>query len=117
MMDHSSSIITQVSRDEEENATCGKEGEFGRRFYTTFLLRMTPPARRETAADSRYRSVTKMSIVRSVDRRPLPAHFVCPLLHFCKHSKHSAAGQFGGAGRGLVSYCTPCSHGKPSGKV
>lgn len=29
-MDHPSSIITQVSRDEEENATCREEGEFGR---------------------------------------------------------------------------------------
>lgn len=31
-MDHSPSIITQVTRDEEENATCREEGEFWRSF-------------------------------------------------------------------------------------
>lgn len=31
-MDHSPSIITQVSRDEEENTACREEGEFERSF-------------------------------------------------------------------------------------
>lgn len=31
-MDHSPSIITQVRREEEENATCREEGEFGESF-------------------------------------------------------------------------------------
>lgn len=41
-MDHSSSIITQVSRDEEENAPLGEEGEFRQRkqsYGEVFLLR------------------------------------------------------------------------------
>lgn len=46
-MDHSPSIITQVTRDEEENAARRDEGEIGRKsFAATFCvcvqLRMTP---------------------------------------------------------------------------
>lgn len=78
---------------------------------------MTPHARRETVADSRYRSVTKMSTVRSGDRRPLPAHFVCPLLHFCKYSKHSAAGQFGVVGGDLFLTLGHAVMGNRQGQV
>lgn len=38
-MDHSPSIITQVTRDEEENAARRDEGEFvgeGKKFFSTF---------------------------------------------------------------------------------
>lgn len=43
-MDHSPSIITQVARDEEDNATCGEEGEFGPSLEN-FQLRMTVSVR------------------------------------------------------------------------
>lgn len=60
-MDHSPSIITQVSREEEENATCREEGEFGgKKFYCTAELRMTVSAGRDgTEVLSRLRGVTE----------------------------------------------------------
>lgn len=61
LMDHSPSIITQVSREEEENATCRDEGEFGgKKFDCTAELRMTGSAGRDgTAVISRRRGVTE----------------------------------------------------------
>lgn len=52
LMDHSPSIITQVTRDEEENATCREEGEFGKKFTELFKLRMTMSARDEAAVQT-----------------------------------------------------------------
>lgn len=54
LMDHSPSIITQVSREEEENATCREEGEFGgEKFYRTAELRMSGAAGRDGTVSGR----------------------------------------------------------------
>ncbi|KAG8000851.1 hypothetical protein GBF38_018117, partial [Nibea albiflora] len=60
-MDHSPSIITQVTRDEEENATCREEGEFGKKFTELFKLRMTMSARDEAAGRPRRHGVTNVN--------------------------------------------------------
>lgn len=65
-MDHSPSIITQVTRDEEENATCREEGEFGKKFTELFKLRMTMSARDEAAVTNRGATVSQMSTRASV---------------------------------------------------
>lgn len=49
-MDHTSSIITQVTKDEGENATSREEGEFGKSLSEVFsTLRMTMSEGQETA--------------------------------------------------------------------
>lgn len=51
-MDHSPSIITQVTKDEEENATCREEGEFGKSFVNF-------SAAHDTVSEARDRGVTR----------------------------------------------------------